>query len=129
MVQTILTEIRQKYPQEILFKNIANFAPVLLKMIADVAKIHISKIFELPSSLPDVLPNEELPFERLTMSDSVPSEGPPFENLPVPNVTQVKERPSEILTTSEVLPREGPPFEKLQISEVLPSEGVPFENL
>lgn len=48
-VQSILTEIRQKYPQEIL----CNFAPVLFRMVADVAKIYISKIFKPPSSFPD----------------------------------------------------------------------------
>lgn len=101
--QAIFTHPKQygpEYPDgdqtEILFKNITNFALVLLKMIADVAKIHMSKIFDPHSSLPDVFPNEELPFESLRMSNSLPSEGSPFENLSVPNVTQVKEPPSVI---------------------------------
>lgn len=67
MVHSILTKIRDKYPQEILLTNSANFAPVLLISIADVEKNDISKIFKPPSETPpisDVLSNEECPSER-----------------------------------------------------------------
>ncbi|XP_063316508.1 uncharacterized protein LOC134615778 [Pelmatolapia mariae] len=87
MVDSILTEIRQKFPQEILSIKIANFAPVLLKTIADVAMIRICEIFEPPSSLPDVKnTNEERSSDGLSMANVPPAEGSFSESVPEPDV-------------------------------------------
>ncbi|XP_023275107.1 uncharacterized protein LOC111664658 [Seriola lalandi dorsalis] len=45
MVLSILTEIRQMYPHDILVNRIKNFAPVLLSKIADVAAEQICEMF------------------------------------------------------------------------------------
>ncbi|KAG7214632.1 hypothetical protein INR49_010524 [Caranx melampygus] len=46
MVLSILTEIRQTWPHDILVSSIRNFSPVLLTEIADVAVRHICEMFE-----------------------------------------------------------------------------------
>lgn len=82
MVQTVLREIREKYPEEILLNKIANFEPELLRTIAAVAKNTICKIFKPPFESPpasDVIPNEEPPSKSLPMSNVLYTEEPPFE--------------------------------------------------
>lgn len=82
MVQTVLREIRKKYPEEILLNKIANFAPELLRTIVDVAKNTICKIFKPPFGSPpvsDVIPNEEPSSKGLPMSNVLYTEEPPFE--------------------------------------------------
>lgn len=125
MVQSILREIREEYPQEILLNNIANFAPVLLKMIADVAKNLVSNIFKPPSSLPmfHVLPNEEPLSECLQMSDILPNEEPPSDSPSTPDVPPVDKLPSENVPVLNVLPSEE------LLSESLPVPNVPCEEL
>ncbi|XP_005942044.1 uncharacterized protein LOC102294219 [Haplochromis burtoni] len=87
MVNSILTEIRQKFSQEILSIKVANFAPVLLKTIADVVMIQICEIFEPPSSLPDVKnTNGERSSDGLLMANVPPAEGSFSESVPEPDV-------------------------------------------
>lgn len=45
MVLSILTEIRQSYPHDVLVNRIKSFAPVLLSNIIDVAVGHICESF------------------------------------------------------------------------------------
>ncbi|KAL4004409.1 transcription factor SOX1/3/14/21 (SOX group B) [Sarotherodon galilaeus] len=125
MIDSILTEIRQKFPQEILCIKIANFAPVLLKTIADVAMIRISEIFEPPSTLPDVKnTNEERSSDGLSMANVPPAEGSFSESVPVPDVLceeLLAERASSL--SSQDLKIEG------SISESVPEPDVLCEEL
>ncbi|XP_039470289.1 uncharacterized protein LOC120440876 [Oreochromis aureus] len=125
MVDSILTEIRKKFPQEILSIKIANFAPVLLKTIADVAMIRISEMFEPPSTLPDVKnKNEERSSDGLSMANVPPAEGSFSEHVPVPEVLceeLLAERASNL--SSQDLKIEGP------LSESVPEPDVPGKEL
>ncbi|CAI5637487.1 unnamed protein product [Oreochromis niloticus] len=115
MVDSILTEIRQKFPPEILSIKIANFAPVLLKTIADVAMIRICEMFEPPSSLPDVKnTNEERSSDGLSMANVPPAEGSFSEGVPEPDV------PCE-----ELLPESSPSLK----AEDLTIEGALSESV
>ncbi|KAL3976553.1 sarcosine oxidase / L-pipecolate oxidase [Sarotherodon galilaeus] len=125
MVDSILTEIRQKFPPEILSIKIANFAPVLLKTIADVAMIRICEMFEPPSSLPDVKnTNEERSSDGLSMANVPPAEGSFSESVPEPDVPceeLLPERASSL--SSQDLKIEGP------LSEGVPEPDVSCEEL
>ncbi|CAI5677272.1 unnamed protein product [Oreochromis niloticus] len=124
MVDSILTEIRQKFPQEILSIKVANFAPVLLKTFADVAMIRISKIFEPPSSLPDVKnTNGEHSSDGLSMANVPPAEGSFSESAPLPDVLceeLLADRASSL--RAEDLKIEG------ALSESVPEPDVPCEE-
>ncbi|XP_039865992.1 uncharacterized protein LOC120720387 [Simochromis diagramma] len=86
MVDSILTEIRQKFPEEILSIQVANFAPLLLKTIADVARIRICEIFEPPSS-PDVKStNGERSSDGLSVANVPPAEEALSESVAEPDV-------------------------------------------
>ncbi|XP_063321146.1 uncharacterized protein LOC134619315 [Pelmatolapia mariae] len=121
MVDSILTEIRQKFPQEIL---VANFAPVLLKTIADVAMIRICEIFEPPSSLPDVKnTNEERSSDGLSMANVPPAEGSFSESVPEPDVPceeLLSERASSL--SSQDLKIEGALSESVAVADILCEE-------
>lgn len=80
VVQTILTEIREQIPLDILLNSISNFAPKLLSTIAVVAKKHICTLFEETpfQSLPT---SKELPAENFSLSEVHPSEEPPAEEF------------------------------------------------
>ncbi|KAL4004482.1 thiosulfate:glutathione sulfurtransferase [Sarotherodon galilaeus] len=125
MVDSILTEIRKKFPQEILSIKISNFAPVLLKTIADVAMIHISEMFEPLSTLPDVKnKNEERSSDGLATANVPPAEGSFSEHVPVPDVL-CEELPAERASnlSSQDLKIEGP------LSESVPEPDVPGKEL
>ncbi|KAL4004469.1 HRAS-like suppressor 3 [Sarotherodon galilaeus] len=120
MVDSILTEIRKKFPQEILSIKISNFAPVLLKTIADVAMIHISEMFEPLSTLPDVKnKNEERSSDGLSTANVPPAEGSFSEHVPVPDVL-CEELPAERASnlSSQDLKLEGPLSESVPVPEV-----------
>ncbi|XP_039866084.1 uncharacterized protein LOC120720463 [Simochromis diagramma] len=124
MVDSILTEIRQKFPEEILSIKVANFAPVLLKTIADVARIRICEIFEPPSS-PDVKStNGERSSDGLSMANVPPAEGALSESVPEPDVPReelLSERASSLSTRDLTI--EG------ALSESVPEPDVPCEEL
>ncbi|XP_039866062.1 uncharacterized protein LOC120720440 [Simochromis diagramma] len=124
MVDSILTEIRQKFPEEILSIKVANFAPVLLKTIADVARIRICDIFEPPSS-PDVKStNGERSSDGLSMANVPPAEGALSESVPEPDVPReelLSERASSLSTRDLTI--EG------ALSESVPEPDVPREEL
>lgn len=50
VIQSILTEVRQVYPEDILMDSIKNFAPELLSKIVDVSVGHICEMFQLHSA-------------------------------------------------------------------------------
>ncbi|KAL3973655.1 DNA polymerase epsilon subunit 1 [Sarotherodon galilaeus] len=104
MVDSILTEIRQKFPQEILSIKVANFAPVLLKTIADNT-------------------NGERSSDGLSMANVPPAEGSFSESAPLPDVLceePLADRASSL--RAEDLTIEG------ALSESVPEPDVPCEE-
>ncbi|XP_026016131.1 uncharacterized protein LOC113017189 [Astatotilapia calliptera] len=118
MVQSILSEVREKYPEQILLNKIANFAPELLRTIADVAKKSICQIFQPTCEspvVPDVLPTKKPHSEGLPKSDVLPTKEPPFESSQMADVLRTEEPASKIL--SDDLPSEELPSVSLSMSE------------
>ncbi|XP_076737298.1 uncharacterized protein LOC112432469 [Maylandia zebra] len=124
LVDSILTEIRQKFPEEILSIQVANFAPLLLKTIADVARIRICEIFEPPSS-PDVKStNGERSSDGLSVANVPPAEEALSESVAEPDVPceeLLSERASSLSTRDLTI--EG------ALSESVAEPDVPCEEL
>ncbi|XP_026016423.1 uncharacterized protein LOC113017486 [Astatotilapia calliptera] len=124
LVDSILTEIRQKFPEEILSIQVANFAPLLLKTIADVARIRICEIFEPPSS-PDVKStNGERSSDGLSVANVPPAEEALSESVAEPDAPceeLLSERASSLSTRDLTI--EG------ALSESVAEPDVPCEEL
>ncbi|XP_030595660.1 proline-rich protein 36-like [Archocentrus centrarchus] len=126
LVQTILREIREQMPLDILLNSISNVAPKLLSTIAVVAQKHICTLFkETPfQSLPTsgVLPSEEPTAEPPSWSEALPSEEPTAEPPSSSEALPSEEPTAEPPSSSEALPSEEPTAEPPSSSEALPSE-------
>ncbi|XP_076734006.1 uncharacterized protein LOC143414156 [Maylandia zebra] len=125
MVQSILSEVREKYSEKILLSHIANFAPGLLRAISDVAKTSICQIFQPPCESPvvsDVLPTKEPHPEGLLKSDVLPTSQPPVESSRIADIFSTHEPPSKSSTKADVLPAKESAHENLLKSDVVPTK-------
>ncbi|XP_039856030.1 uncharacterized protein LOC120714062 [Simochromis diagramma] len=125
MVQSILSEVREKYSEKILLSHIANFAPGLLRAISDVAKTSICQIFQPPCESPvvsDVLPTKEPHPEGLLKSDVLPTSQPPVESSRIADIFSTHEPSSKSSTKADVLPAKESAHENLLMSDVVPTK-------
>ncbi|XP_026046281.1 uncharacterized protein LOC113035148 [Astatotilapia calliptera] len=125
MVQSILSEVREKYSEKILLSHIANFAPGLLRAISDVAKTSICQIFQPPCESPvvsDVLPTKEPHPEGLLKSDVLPTSQPPVESSRIADIFSTHEPPSKSSTKADVFPAKESAHENLLKSDVVPTK-------
>ncbi|XP_030575347.1 uncharacterized protein LOC115772998 isoform X2 [Archocentrus centrarchus] len=143
MVHTILKEIREQHPPDILLNSISNFAPALLTSIAGVSKKHICELFQpqIPSKLDGHTAASQSPSriqEGVNITVPVvspakapcllevkPSEEPPAKALCLLEVKPSEEPPAKALCLLEVKPSEEPPAKALCLLEVKPSEEPP----